>query len=1224
MKRITYLLSLLLITLNGWAQDFKPGEQAQNLAEQKNVMVDYSTGIFNYKVPLYKLRSGNYELPVSLDYIGKGVKDSDSPGFIGYNWTLNAGGIVTRTMRGGFPDEDISFGYLQSESNSTPLQDDAKNVGLRKRDGESDIFTAVFNGQKVDFIIRVDENKKIYAEPLEQTDARIKCETESGKITGWTITDNNGNRYIYRQIEKNADVSHVDVSTSNAISQTVYPSAWHLTRILPYNGAAIDFCYKGDVDNSEYYTTGRINTQQINDPYTMKYLYGKSVKEQPFDFDKYQEGFKNFIEEARYNLRLHSQEILLKEVDTQMTLLIRQKNMATQPLESPIVKTNNRIMGMLTNIKEMTSASQDLEEALLSLSRTCDQLAGTSSHVETSAHMERAGACLRSAANSVHACLVEIKNITEKEISGGSRYDIVSPILSMIISPERIVKLAYKEDAVLSLSEINLYTPSETLLSSVRFTQYDKTLKKVSFLGKDSKETANMKFDYFTYEDFPSLPNGVTGDLWGYCSARNASGQAYEMLTALYSLKGITLTDGGKIGIEYEKNKVGTGSNYGGIRLKSLLLNDGASNRKDTISYGYPQPGKSVYYSYSNIVSVCYSGFCDKITYDRVRPEGHPVVNMGNNGLYYPYVTETIHGKGMNTYRFHIATPSLSANTSYPFWTNGLLSEKAVYDASGNLQQMTKYSYETLSAYNKQLPQMQPSDYYLDGAALEPYYKSQTTSYIKGDELYQNNIKPRLSPAGAPQFYNLGYGGKTVLKEEVEYRLDENTPYSWTTYLYDNPQSMFPNRIMRTGSDGRTLTKVCKRVADMADGVQTTIDKMKQSNLLSAVVKDRTLCEGRLINETVWRHKESGNIIVPAEALLYVPETSVTDAVVAQETGLFTYGESNYTPVASYQYAGNRTSRLPVKENGRTKKKSYAYDDYGKVLLECNAAVADAKDRYDVIEWNSQPDIDLSLSNFKGSYQQFQSMSRTIPADVKDDRFLSFFRSREHSFIISFAEEMIKSNSDVNEAQTYYDIISTDGKKILNQFKQEYTRLAQLYPKYQPLTRFVQALDNVMMSYDEQRFFEYLYLKRYDTGTPGSSVCSISLASLPDIKRLKLYVLSGNQTASVSITHAGGVASSTVTSNNSSSLKVYDIDLSTYTNVTTVSVSPQGVYMALVPEGASFNATSFNADGTAHARFDQNERLELYTYDPAGRVTQIKDQYGNLLKEYKYNRIINQ
>ena len=1224
MKRITYLLFLLLITLNGRAQDFKPGEQAQNLAEQKNVMVDYSTGIFNYTVPLYKLRSGNYELPISLNYIGKGVKDSDSPGLIGYNWMLNAGGIVTRTMRGGFPDEDISFGYLRSESNSTPLQDDAKEVGLRRRDGESDIFTAVFNGQKVDFIIRTDANKKIYAEPLEQTDARIKCETEFGKITGWTITDNNGNRYIYRQIEMNKDLQYVDVSTSNAIPQTSYTSAWYLTRILPYNGAPVEFCYKGNVENSQYYLKGRINTQQILNSYGMTYHYGRPVKEQPFDFKKYQSGFESNIEEARYHLKLYSQETLLREVDAQMNIIKVQGACFFQPLENPIVKTNNRIIGILSNIKTMTSASQELERALVSLSNTCYQLANNASHMETSSHMEQAGSCLKSAASSVHNCLVEIKNITEKQISGGGRYDIVSPILSMIISPECIVKFAYKEDVVLSLSEINLYTPGETLLSSIRFTQYDKTLKKVSFLGKDSKETANMKFDYFTYEDFPSLPNGVTGDLWGYCSARNASGQAYEMLTALYSLKGITLTDGGKIKIEYEKNKVDTGNDYGGIRLKSLLFNDEASNRKDTISYGYPQHGRSVYYSYSNIVNVCYSGFCDKITYDRVRPEGHPVVNMGNNGLYYPYVTETIHGKGMNTYRFQIATPSSDINNIYPFWNNGLLYEKAVYDANGKWQQMTKYKYEALSTYNKQLPQMQPSDYYLDEAVLETYYKSQTTSYIKGDELYQTNIKPRLSPDNKFKFYNLGYGGKTVLKEEVEYRLDENTPYSRTVYLYDTPQSMFPNRIMHTGSDGQILTKVYKRVADMADNVQATIDKMKQSNLLSAVVKERTLCEGRLINETVWRHKESGSIIVPAEALLYIPETSVTDVVTAQETELFTYGESNYTSVALYQYAGNRTSRLPVKENRRTEKNSYAYDDYGKLVLKCNAAVACAQDWYDVIEWNKQPDIDMSLNNLKGNYQQFQSISRTIPADVKDDRFLSFFRSREHSFIISFTEEMIKSNPDINEAQTYYDIISTNEKKILNQFKQEYRRLAQLYPKYETLTRFVQALDNIMISYDEQRLFEYLYLKQYNAGTPGYSACSVNLASLPDIKRLKLYVLNGNQTASVSITHAGEVTTGTVESSDSSSLKVYDIDLGAYANVTTVSVSPQGTYMALVPEGATFNATSYNADGTAHAQFDQDGKVEFYTYDTAGRVTQIKDRYGNILKEYKYNQIINQ
>lgn len=163
-----------------------------------------------------------------------------------------------------------------------------------------------------------------------------------------------------------------------------------------------------------------------------------------------------------------------------------------------------------------------------------------------------------------------------------------------------------------------------------------------------------------------------------------------------------------------------------------------------------------------------------------------------------------------------------------------------------------------------------------------------------------------------------------------------------------------------------------------------------------------------------------------------------------------------------------------------------------------------------------------------------------------------------------------------------------------------------------------------MISYDEQRLFEYLYLKQYNAGTPGYSACSVNLASLPDIKRLKLYVLNGNQTASVSITHAGEVTTGTVESSDSSSLKVYDIDLGAYANVTTVSVSPQGAYMALVPEGATFNATSYNADGTAHAQFDQDGKVEFYTYDTAGRVTQIKDRYGNILKEYKYNQIINQ
>lgn len=68
----------------------------------------------------------------------------------------------------------------------------------------------------------------------------------------------------------------------------------------------------------------------------------------------------------------------------------------------------------------------------------------------------------------------------------------------------------------------------------------------------------------------------------------------------------------------------------------------------------------------------------------------------------------------------------------------------------------------------------------------------------------------------------------------------------------------------------------------------------------------------------------------------------------------------------------------------------------------------------------------------------------------------------------------------------------------------------------------------------------------------------------------------------------------------------------------------QGGYIALVPIGASFEAKYYNSDGTIYAKFDQSGKVEFYTYDRAGRVIQIKDQYENILKEYEYNQIINQ
>ena len=99
MKKILYLLLTLFgCTLLANGQDFKPGQQAQGILESKNVTVDHATGTFHYRVPLYTLKSGAFELPVTLDYTARGVRVDDQPGPVGYNWTLNTGGVVTRTV----------------------------------------------------------------------------------------------------------------------------------------------------------------------------------------------------------------------------------------------------------------------------------------------------------------------------------------------------------------------------------------------------------------------------------------------------------------------------------------------------------------------------------------------------------------------------------------------------------------------------------------------------------------------------------------------------------------------------------------------------------------------------------------------------------------------------------------------------------------------------------------------------------------------------------------------------------------------------------------------------------------------------------------------------------------------------------------------------------------------------------------------------------------------
>jgi RHS repeat-associated protein len=65
------------------------------------------TGRINVNVPLHSIESKGMNMPISINHNTGGVQLNDHPGWVGQNWNLDVGGVITRKTEG-FPDE---FGF---------------------------------------------------------------------------------------------------------------------------------------------------------------------------------------------------------------------------------------------------------------------------------------------------------------------------------------------------------------------------------------------------------------------------------------------------------------------------------------------------------------------------------------------------------------------------------------------------------------------------------------------------------------------------------------------------------------------------------------------------------------------------------------------------------------------------------------------------------------------------------------------------------------------------------------------------------------------------------------------------------------------------------------------------------------------------------------------------------------------------------------------------------
>ena len=96
-----------------YTKNIPPPPTSAALGRYGESPISYFTGRPEISIPLYTIKDFDFSLPISLTYNASGIKISEVASWVGLGWSLNAGGVITRTIRG-LADEINYNGFLSN------------------------------------------------------------------------------------------------------------------------------------------------------------------------------------------------------------------------------------------------------------------------------------------------------------------------------------------------------------------------------------------------------------------------------------------------------------------------------------------------------------------------------------------------------------------------------------------------------------------------------------------------------------------------------------------------------------------------------------------------------------------------------------------------------------------------------------------------------------------------------------------------------------------------------------------------------------------------------------------------------------------------------------------------------------------------------------------------------------------------------------------------------
>lgn len=274
-----------------------PAPNAAALAQYADIPVSKYTGVPNTSIPLYTIKSSDFELPITLSYHASGIKASQEASSAGLGWVLNAGGVITRQIRG--LDDFLTAGEKKGFLTSAPLPAFGTCYGIYGCGGlynpptshispfirsscgsaisvggniyiesvdvcstdyigdtESDLYSFNFGSYSGKFVINKDGST-------------VLLSPESGIIikvintNSWQATTPDGVIYKFTRKEYTTPYSFTSGQFNDSLfwakggsASSQYISSWYLSDILLTNGENITFYY--DSLNTESWSYGPV------------------------------------------------------------------------------------------------------------------------------------------------------------------------------------------------------------------------------------------------------------------------------------------------------------------------------------------------------------------------------------------------------------------------------------------------------------------------------------------------------------------------------------------------------------------------------------------------------------------------------------------------------------------------------------------------------------------------------------------------------------------------------------------------------------------------------------------------------------------------------------------------------------------------------------------------------------------------------------------------------